>query len=313
MKKKIFLVFLFTLSFSLFQFSLSAAGTLSPACAAKTTDTAKTACDEKEKADTAKQAEAQKAELTSSATELRKKAEEIAVSCSQSGNCSTVQLATINNLIADADYREAKAKGEDVTQLKKNLEVAQTVLGARTSEAAATVAIGNTQDFINRCNIVGCPESQLNTLNATLEKYKAEQAYQGLLANCPDSCSESDQKKLADAKTKIDAANIAYAKTAQNTLATQKMNLCNYGICFSNIKTIEKLAENIIKFLARLIAILAVCAFMLGGFLMIIRVDDEGRAQAKAIMINSIIAVIVVLSAYVIVSFIQQVLYSLGK
>ena len=144
-----------------------------------------------------------------------------------------------------------------------------------------------------------------------LNYYKAEDIRNSTCSKTDTKCKELQGELSA---LEYDQAKVAaaYSQALQSELAGATMNLCDYGICIGNVTSIENIAENVIRFLARVIAILAVLAFMVGGFLMMIRVDDEGRESAKKIMVNSVIAVVVVLAAYVIVTFIQQVLYSLG-
>ena len=100
---------------------------------------------------------------------------------------------------------------------------------------------------------------------------------------------------------------------SQADIAYQQVALCDYGMCVGKVHSVEGFAENVIKFLARVIATLAVLTFMAGGFLLMIAFDEDRQRIAKQIMMSSVIAVVVVLGSYVLVSFVQQVLYSLGN
>ena len=91
-------------------------------------------------------------------------------------------------------------------------------------------------------------------------------------------------------------------------------SLEDLGIVIGNVRSSEDLAKNIITFLARLIGLFAVLSIMAGGTMMIVSTNNESlQTKGKNLIIYSVVAVVAVLGAYVVVSNVQQVLYSLGR
>ena len=96
-------------------------------------------------------------------------------------------------------------------------------------------------------------------------------------------------------------------------LQNMTFDLCNYGLCLGKMKTLEDLINNIIKLMVGVISLLSVTAFMWGAYNVMVRVEDDDRKYGKNLMKYSIVAIIIVLASYVIVTFVQQLMYGIGQ
>ncbi|MDP3955787.1 MAG: hypothetical protein Q8Q18_00885 [bacterium] len=68
-----------------------------------------------------------------------------------------------------------------------------------------------------------------------------------------------------------------------------------------------ELVSNIIKFITLTIAVLASLTFMVAGFMYVFSAANEGlRSQAKSLMTNAVIGLVLAFGAYGIIKFIES-------
>lgn len=75
--------------------------------------------------------------------------------------------------------------------------------------------------------------------------------------------------------------------------------------------SIDGFINYIIVFLAKTIGIFSILGIMIGGLIMILTgASEENAKKGKTIMIASIVGLLVTLGAYLIISFVQYLLYN---
>lgn len=81
----------------------------------------------------------------------------------------------------------------------------------------------------------------------------------------------------------------------------------------SSYTSLGALVGSIIKFLAKTIGSLSILGICIGGVMWVISAGEDAQLEtAKGIIISSVIGLIITLSAYLIVTFVQGVLYGIG-
>lgn len=85
-------------------------------------------------------------------------------------------------------------------------------------------------------------------------------------------------------------------------------------LAFNGPKSFQGLATTIIKFLGYAIILAAVVGLMVGGSMLIISAGDENMFnQGKDVLTASLIGLVVTLLAYLIVTLVQSIVYSVSS
>ncbi len=106
-----------------------------------------------------------------------------------------------------------------------------------------------------------------------------------------------------------DATNGKTEKSDLQNAHLNKMGMTKFGGAWN----IASLARVVMSFLGKTIVFAAVLGFMIGGGFMVASAGDEGmRSRGKDIMIASVVGLSVTLLSYLIITFVQSLIYSVG-
>ena len=255
------------------------------------------------------------------------KAQKIAIDAEKKAKDATIQARGSENC---TDGSSCKMAQEKVTETKKEYERLQSVV-TETGKTNKNIAITESarKELLKRQielkkegkDLSIAEKSQLEQLDKEVIRLNAQNKLTPILSKFPDrdKCKENPTcntqlKTYEDAAFNANKAKKQFINAKQLELSKKTMKLKDYGIIVGNVNTLEQLIANIIKYLARMIGIFAVFSIMIGGIMMIISTGDENlQSRGKSLMMYGALAVVIVLSAYVIVTTVQQILYALGS
>lgn len=100
----------------------------------------------------------------------------------------------------------------------------------------------------------------------------------------------------------------------ENFKNTRRFDLTEAGIKVGySSTTVEKFSNNLIIVMGSLIGMFAIMGIITGGIILMTAFGNEEKIQSgKSILLYSVLGLIFTIGAYVIVSFIQTLIYSLG-
>lgn len=211
-----------------------------------------------------------------------------------------------------------KASENQVSLAKKQLEQQQSINDLQRQSLNTKLKLEEIAKKKEEISDKNSPE--FKSLEAEEAKQKEIEAAQKrkreileLRKNCTDNCGDLD-KQLEEVDLDFRAIQNQAIQDKTNAIAGQSISLSNFGIVIGNVRSLEDLVTNILRFLTRMAGVIMILVIMLAGVRMMTNAGDESAIdESKKMIKNTIIAAVFIFGAYVIVTGVMQVLYSFGS